>query len=630
MWDLSFAVPSLLILAIFLLFYFTLPRLNVRRNRAFLRILIVETLVVLSDIFASFIDNFYWQYSVTFVALANLFYFLMFYARSFILYYFNESVLGKEKGGFSVLRHPVVFPFYFCALIVMSSIFTKAVFYIDETGYHSGPWYNILYVCSFFYLIMSYLSVILKRKKIKGRREKYILLLYNFILTCGILARMYLPKLLLMDTFCLMAITVVYLAFENPEYNLENSGIVFNSRAFREYIEENLGHREYKCVGIVIHKYREMREVYGTKQMDEGLFLISRYLTQTFKGKGIFYYRRGRFVILCPKDIDERQICRDIEARFRKAWRSTDTELYLEVGFAAIEITKNDASSDKLMNTLVYAFEKADKSDESEPVYVTEDEYERIEQESLVRRSLKNAVENKSIEVFLQPLISAESGHIEGAEALARLKDQQGNIIYPVVFVPVAESSGRINELGEQVFEKTCEFIRDNDLDALGVKWINVNLSPAQLMRFDLGERFSAIAQKYGVSPEKIHLEITEESVIDAGYLQRQIQVMEEKGFKFVLDDYGTGYSNLVRLKKCTFINIKIDKGLVWDYCKDHDELLPTMIQTFKQMKLSITAEGIEDLQMAEEMRKIGCDYLQGFYYSKPVSMNEFIEKYKH
>ena len=103
---------------------------------------------------------------------------------------------------------------------------------------------------------------------------------------------------------------------------------------------------------------------------------------------------------------------------------------------------------------------------------------------------------------------------------------------------------------------------------------------------------------------------------------------MTESGFKFVLDDYGTGYSNLSRLKRCPFINIKLDMSIVWDYCKEPEEILPNMIQAFKYMGFKITAEGIENLEMADTMKNIGCDFLQGYYYSKPIPQDEFISKY--
>ncbi len=110
--------------------------------------------------------------------------------------------------------------------------------------------------------------------------------------------------------------------------------------------------------------------------------------------------------------------------------------------------------------------------------------------------------------------------------------------------------------------------------------------------------------------------------------MNRQIQAMGGKGFMFVLDDYGTGYSNLTRLKKCPFINVKLDMSIVWDYYNDPDEILPNMIEAFKYMKSSITAEGIEDEKMAEVMEKIGCDYLQGYHFSKPLPIEEFVAKY--
>ena len=121
-----------------------------------------------------------------------------------------------------------------------------------------------------------------------------------------------------------------------------------------------------------------------------------------------------------------------------------------------------------------------------------------------------------------------------------------------------------------------------------------------------------------------IHLEITEESMMDYALLQKQIQTMKATGFQFVPDDYGKGYSNVTGLKHCPFINIKLDMDVVRDYCKEQDKILPALVQSFKQINFSVTAEGIETEEMANTLRKIGCDYLQGYYFSKPVPAEEF------
>ena len=116
--------------------------------------------------------------------------------------------------------------------------------------------------------------------------------------------------------------------------------------------------------------------------------------------------------------------------------------------------------------------------------------------------------------------------------------------------------------------------------------------------------------------------------MIDYALLQKQIQSMRFSGFQFVLDDYGSGYSNVSRLKRCPFINVKLDMEIVRDYFNTPDKILPTMVQTFKQMNFTVTAEGVETLEMVESMKNIGCDFLQGYYFSKPLPAEEFAKKY--
>ena len=116
--------------------------------------------------------------------------------------------------------------------------------------------------------------------------------------------------------------------------------------------------------------------------------------------------------------------------------------------------------------------------------------------------------------------------------------------------------------------------------------------------------------------------------MVDYALLQKQIQQMKQTGFQFVLDDYGSGYSNVSRLKRCPFINVKLDMEIVWDYYKSRDKILPSLVETFRQMGFSVTAEGIETLDMAEEMKKIGCDYLQGYCFDRPLPAVEFAKKY--
>jgi EAL domain-containing protein (putative c-di-GMP-specific phosphodiesterase class I) len=103
---------------------------------------------------------------------------------------------------------------------------------------------------------------------------------------------------------------------------------------------------------------------------------------------------------------------------------------------------------------------------------------------------------------------------------------------------------------------------------------------------------------------------------------------LRKANFQFVLDDYGSGYSNLTRVRHYPFVNIKLDMEVVWDYHRERDSLLPNIVKAFTQMGFSITAEGIETAEMADSLTEIGCDYLQGFFFDKPLPVDEFVAKY--
>ena len=217
-----------------------------------------------------------------------------------------------------------------------------------------------------------------------------------------------------------------------------------------------------------------------------------------------------------------------------------------------------------------------------------------------------------------------------GAEALSRLLDPKLGLIPPVEFIPIAERSRSIVRLGEQVLTKTCRFLKDN-ADALsGLRFININLSPIQCLDQELAGTFEEIPKSFGIDPKKLHLEITEESMVDPEVLKNQMEQLGKCGYAFYLDDYGSGYANQFRIKTFPFSGIKLDMQIVWAHFREPDAILPNTVSTFLDRGLSVTAEGVETKEMADQLTQMGCTYLQGFYFSKPVPMPEFLEYVKN
>ncbi len=627
MWNYGYAIHSLFILFIILLFYFSLPRLPLRINRIFIYLLWLESAVLFFDIVSSWADSNLSQVSLSVAHLLNVCYFASFFLRALAFFEFTSIVFKRNYSDSKLYLAIFCIPFSVAFAFTFISPWTGLIYNLDGGQYHNGPFYFLLYYVTYFYLVCS-VYVTLRYRYIIRRRYFYSMMLYQAVLVAGIIFRKAFPSYLLMDSFCLMAIFTVYLAFGNPEFYLESRSKVFNADAFRDYFEENNGRLNHKILGVSIHNYMEMRDIYGGRQIDSGITLISQYLYRTFPECEIFYYRNGTFFLMADPEFDENGAAAVIKERFKHAWTADNLELYLGVTFTSAYVRNDVASSDYLLSTLMSAVDKADGEFTGEIAFVSDKELNDYVDKASIKRALENAVEHNQVEVFLQPFIEAKSGNLVGAEALARIRDAEGNIIPPIAFIPMAEANGKINTLGEQIFDKACLFAKENDIAAMGMKWISVNLSPIQFVKRDLAERYASIVEKHGIDPGMMHLEITEVSLADESFMNRQVHAMREKGFKFALDDYGTGSSNIKRIKHYPFVDVKIDMSVVWDYCKAPDEILPTMISTFKRMGFKTTCEGIEDENMAKIVTELGCDYLQGYLYSKPLPMDEFVKKY--
>ena len=256
-------------------------------------------------------------------------------------------------------------------------------------------------------------------------------------------------------------------------------------------------------------------------------------------------------------------------------------------------------------------------------IVVDHDHIVELNRNVRVQQSLNNALHNDGIQIYLQPIYSVDKKRITGAEALARIEDPDLGTVQPNDFIPIAEKNGLIVKVGEAVFRKTCAFLRDSGDDRL--QWINVNLSPIQCVAEEPVASLLDISDEYGVSGEKLKLEITEDAMVDDEELKRMMLKMSDHGFCFELDDFGVGFSNVLRLSNFPFTAVKIDRELVWQY---HDNptnsVLPHLIEDIRSSGMDVVAEGIESKSMGKEMIELGCNYLQGFYFSRPVPLKRF------
>jgi len=248
---------------------------------------------------------------------------------------------------------------------------------------------------------------------------------------------------------------------------------------------------------------------------------------------------------------------------------------------------------------------------------------QRHEQELLLRDSLQR---NQLI-VHYQPKFDMTNQRMIGAEALVRLEDKLGNLISPALFIPLAEESNLILELGKQVMFSACLMTRQL-LDAGFSVPISVNVAAAQFASSELEQHIKHAIATNDLPPEMLELEITETALmLDASLTQTKLEQLKSIGVNISIDDFGTGYSSLAYLQKFKVDIMKIDMSFVRDMMSNkHDfEIVKTIVSLGQSMHLKLVAEGVETPEQRDALQKLGCHVGQGYLYSKPLSEKDFV-----
>ena len=247
---------------------------------------------------------------------------------------------------------------------------------------------------------------------------------------------------------------------------------------------------------------------------------------------------------------------------------------------------------------------------------------EQLQQRRLLVQDLRHAVERDELLLHYQPMVNARSGEVDGFEALLRWNHPQRGIISPMDFIPLAEETGLITQIGDWVLETACD-------EAAGwaePRWVAVNLSPVQFRQAGLAQAVACTLARTGLAPERLEIEVTESVLIDDRARAVSIlSALRAQGVRVSLDDFGTGYSSLSYLRTFAFDKLKIDSSFVQDLGRDEESALivRAIIGLGHNLALSIVAEGVETQVQLDMLRAQGCDQVQGYLLGRPMSREQ-------
>lgn len=246
---------------------------------------------------------------------------------------------------------------------------------------------------------------------------------------------------------------------------------------------------------------------------------------------------------------------------------------------------------------------------------------------------LRQAIQNEELDVHFQPQVDIETGEVVGAEALVRWTDPERGPISPVQFIPLAEETGLIAELGNWVLHQSCAYCREFMAHVKGPFKIAINLSAYQFKRPDqLLQELEAALYNHTLPPECLELELTESMLMENVQSTKEtLKALHDKGISLAIDDFGTGYSSLAYLKEFPIDKLKVDRSFIKDVNRSKDDAAITtaVIAMAHKLGLTVLAEGVENSSQLQFLINHNCNYMQGFYFSKPLPAEDFLDLLK-
>ncbi|MDD3902830.1 MAG: bifunctional diguanylate cyclase/phosphodiesterase [Sphaerochaeta sp.] len=376
-----------------------------------------------------------------------------------------------------------------------------------------------------------------------------------------------------------------------------------------------------------VENFKFFNQRFTEKIGDKLLQQLADYYASTLFHHKVYHLYGDQFAILLTNlSIDQVQHVIDtILERFTYPWVLESTPVLLNLRIASVGFPNQVSTAEEAVNAMDFTISNAKKTATHALVRYDQTLLEKKQRISEVTQALTKAIEEKTLEVYYQPIFTCKQGTFPTAEALVRITDPNMGKLMPSEFIPIAEQTGLIVELTHQVLSSACRFLSLHVSESNKLNRISINLSAIHFMHPHMTDNIMSILDFFEVTPQQIDFEITESSVIQSfDRVKCYMEELTNLGFTFSLDDYGTGYSNVEYLMNLPFTTVKLDKRIISNYQK-HPALLESLVFMLHRIGKEIVAEGVENEEQYEILRLMGVDRIQGFYFSKPLREKVYV-----
>ena len=610
------------------LFYFLNRKSIIKYNGIYLVLNFFITFSILLDLNIMIYIKFRGITPISFVM--GHFYFLSLLLESCMLLVYAVKQIYKHN----VKNHNIII--FIAHILLIIGIFSTilAKLGIDKDEYNQviliGPAVFIVYGFSAAFMLLNLALTLIKRNKI-NRRKVLGITIYIAIWLISVVYQ-FIVNIIFKNKLdmCLGGLPsaigslILYALIENPENNTDSLYGVLNDHAFVKFVNKNYKIRKRHDVIIVSFD----KSYYTTREEFTDVLVSATHIVSKCADK-IFKYDSSTFIIFRDRNRNNDLVEGIKNMNSLISEYSKNNEL-VHSSIKVISKQHTFASAKDFIRDVVEIIKTTKVYNNSIEV-LSELDILRIENEIRISELVDQSIKYNHLLINYQGIYSKEKKKFNSAEVLVRLLNNDGNIIYPISFIPMIEEDGRIVELGKLIFDNVCNFISRNDLDELGLEYLEINLSPKQIQDPNFVSSYMAIIKKYHINPKYINLEITETSKGTNQEIIEKMNQLKEYGVTFSLDDFGTGNSNLNYIVNLPVNIIKFDKTMVSSYFNNQiaNVVVDYSIKMIKGLGHKIVFEGIEKKNEVDRIENMDVDYIQGFFYSKPLGEKDFVKLVK-
>lgn len=377
-----------------------------------------------------------------------------------------------------------------------------------------------------------------------------------------------------------------------------------------------------------IHEFSKYNDIFSIRVGDEIIKEVRARLGKIFL-EDLYRIDGDVFLGVMVGRKDDRETLSRIQQELEEVISIDSIEIKLRYNLGISHYPTHGEQAEELIEHAQSALNYAKKQLKANAVIYSESITGILRREGEILSLLRRRIAENMLEVWYQPIYDVKSGKFTTAEALLRLRDDKGSFIAPYHAILVAEKNDAIGEIGEYVLRAACHTMKELKAEAAELENIQVNLSVQQIAQPGFAERTLELIQQSGCSPQHLGVEITETALIQSFDSTVDILMkLKAAGVEIALDDFGSGYSSINYLARLPIDKLKLDRELVLQVTDSPEQLefIQTVVHMAKIKNMKVIAEGVEDEITLEKIISCGSDYIQGYYFSKPLQKDEFIE----